>query len=187
MKEVIEKFYNMYKNEDLFCYASDEQIRKLCKLFGNNAGKIIDFYKKYQPNNIPMLDSYVQLLGIDRILLENTAAEPGKYLAENGVYVFALTVGGNLLCIDTNDCKDGDASILIADCNFCSYNEKYNCVEIGMVPDELIGELLKNGIVALNYPNIKKCLKKIESSFEVFMNKLSNGEYDDIEDFLEES
>lgn len=185
MKEVIEKFNNMYENEDLFCPASDEQISKLSNLFGNNVKKIIDFYRKYQPNNIPMLDSYVQLLGIDKILLENTTAEPGKYLAENGVYVFALTVGGNLLCIDANDCKEDDASILIADCNFCSYNENYKCVEIGIVPDELMEDMLKDGIVILNYPNIKKCLKKIESSFEVFMNKLSNGEYDDIEEYLE--
>lgn len=185
MQEVIENFYNMYENEDLFCPASDEQIRKLSNLFGNNVNKIIDFYKKYQPNNIPMLDSYVQLLGIDKILLENTIAEPGKYLAEYGIYVFALTVGGNLLCIDTNDCKDDDASILIIDCNFCSYNDHYNCVEIGIVPDELMEDFLKNGIVILNYSNIKKCVKKIESSFEVFMNKLSNSEYDDIEEFLE--
>lgn len=185
MKEVIEKFNNMYENEDLFCPASDEQISKLSNLFGNNVKKIIDFYRKYQPNNIPMLDSYVQLLGIDKILLENTTAEPGKYLAENGVYVFALTVGGNLLCIDANDCKEDDASILIADCNFCSYNENYKCVEIGIVPDELMEDMLQDGIVILNYPNIKKCLKKIESSFEVFMNKLSNGEYDDIEEYLE--
>ncbi|WP_448821813.1 hypothetical protein [Cetobacterium sp.] len=132
-----------------------------------------------------MLSSYVQLIGIDNIIVENTNAEPGKYLAEYGVYVFAITVGGNVLCIDTNDVKEGDASVLIADSNFCSYNEVYDCIEIGIVPEMLLDDLSNNGIVRLNYMNIKKCLNKIDDSCLDFMMKLSNEEYEDIEEFLE--
>jgi len=186
MLDFIQNFYDMFKNDDLFCRATDEQISKLSSLFGHNVYKIIDFYREYQPNNLPMLDSYVRLLGIDAIMLENTNGEPGKYLAEYGVYVFAVTVGGNVLCIDTNDyTEDGDASVLIADSSFCSYNQYHNCVEIGIVPKELRSEMLGQGVIKLNYQNIKKCLTSIESSFYVFMEKLSNNEYDDIEEFLE--
>ena len=92
-------------------------------------------------NLLPMLDSYVSLLGIDRIILENTRGEPWKFLAEYGVFVFAITVGGNVLCVDTNDYKDGDASVLIADANFCSYNDHYGCAEIGIIPKSVAGEL----------------------------------------------
>lgn len=185
MLDIVQNFKRNYEKENMFCHASDEQIRKLTNLFGRNVRKIIEFYKEYQPNNIPMLDSYVQLIDIDKIILENTVSEPGKYLAEFGVFVFAVTVGGNLVCIDTNDCEDGDASILIADSIFCSYNKHHDCIEIGIVPDELINELMEDGIIRLNYSNIKKCLTKIESSFFTFMNKLSNNEYDDVEAFLQ--
>jgi len=47
------------------------------------------------------------------------------------------------------------------------------------------GELLGKGMVAVNYPNIKKCLTKIEASFLLFMEKLSQNEYEDIEEYLE--
>lgn len=184
MLELVQNFYNTFNNKEIFCCASDDQIRNLSDLFGKKVNKIIDFYRQYQPNNIPMLDSYVKLLDIDNIIMENTVAEPGRYLAEYGVYVFALTVGGNVLCIDSNECTDDDASILIADSNFCTYNEFYKCVEIGDIPDELVDNLMKEGIVRLNYLNIKKCLKKIESSFFTFMKKLSKNEYGDIEDYL---
>ena len=62
------------------------------KLFGIEVNKIIEFYKEYQPYNMPMTKSYVQLLDIDNIIIENTNAEPGKYLAEHKVFVFAVTV-----------------------------------------------------------------------------------------------
>ena len=104
---------------------------------------------------------------------ENTYAEPGKYLSDYGVFVFAVTVGGNVLCIDTNKVKNGYASVLIADANFCSYNEYYDCIEIGIAPDKVLDKLHGSEILRLNYPNIKKCLPKIENSFIKFMRKLS--------------
>ena len=185
MYEFVKNFYDMFGRDDLFCPASEGQTEQLSRLFGTNVEKVTEFYREHQPDNMPMLDSYVSLLGIDRILLENTSGEPGKYLAKFGVFVFAVTVGGNVLCIEANDCKDGDASVLIADANFCSYNDHYGCAEIGIIPKRAAGEFLGKGMVALNYPNIKKCLTKIEPSFLLFMEKLSRNEYEDVEEYLE--
>ena len=185
MYEFVINYYKTFGRNDLFCRASDEQMEQLSRLFGTNVEKVTEFYREHQPDNIPMLDSYVSLLGIERILMENTSGEPGKYLSEYGVCVFAVTVGGNVLCIDTNDCKDGDACVLIADVNFCSYNDHYGCAEIGVIPQRMAGELSGKGMVAVNYPNIKKCLTQIESSFLLFMEKLSRNEYEDIEEYLE--
>ena len=186
MNQIVENFKKAFQNEDLFIRSTPAQMEKLERLMGGEVGRIIDFYREFQPYNVPMSKSYVKLLDIDNMLLENTNAEPGKYLAEYGCFVFALTVGGNVLCIDTNNVKSGDASVLIADANFCSYNEIYECTEIGIIPDEVLEQLADNEIVPLNYPNIVKCLKKVEDSFFAFMLKLSNDEYEDIEKFLEE-
>lgn len=185
MYEFVKNFYDEYKTEDLFCNASEDQISDLIEVFGTNVDKIIDFYRYYQPNNIPMLDSYVRLLGIDGILMENLNGEPGKYLSRYGICVFAVTVGGNVLCVDTNETLSGDASVVIADSCFCSYNEHFDCVEIGRIPKHIEDDCSGKGIVELNYLNAKKCLTKIESSFLTFMEKLSINEYEDIEEFLE--
>lgn len=186
MDQIIENFKRIYEKEDLFIPATPMQMNKLENLLGAEVSKIIDFYREHQPYNMPMSKSYVQLLDIDNMISENTNAEPGKYLAEHGVFVFALTVGGNVLCIDTNHVESGDASVLIADANFCSYNEIHKCIEIGIVPDEVLAQLAENEIFPLNYSNITKCLRKIEDSFMDFMLKLSNDEYEDIEEYLEE-
>ena len=70
MYEFMNNFYEMFSNEDAFCAATKEQINQLKNLWGNNIYKITELYEKYQPNNIPMLESYVKLLGIDSIIDE---------------------------------------------------------------------------------------------------------------------
>ena len=185
MDKIINNFMEKFENEDLFIEATPEQINRLKELWGNGAGAVIDFYSKYQPYEIPMTESYVQLLDIDRMIMESTNAEPGKYLAEYGVYVFAVTVGGNVLCIDTNDIHNGVPSVRIADSGFCDFNEFYECAEIGIVPEEVMDEFPEDEMIPLNYENIALCMKKIEDSFFDFMLKLSNDEYEDIEEYLE--
>ncbi len=39
--------------------------------------------------------------------------------------------------------------------------------------------------IPVTYKNIKKCLILIESRFDVFMDKLSRDEYDDLEEMLD--
>lgn len=184
MIQVAANFKELLKREDLFDKATTVQENELRNLLKDGANNVVEFFINYQPYNIPMLDSYVKLIGIDNIIIENTKSEPGKYLAQFGVFVIAVTVGGNVICIDTNDAKDGDPSVLIADANFCSYNQFWDCIEIGIVPDDVTEQLQENELLCLNYDNIKKCLNKIEDSFIEFMLKLSKNQYDDIEKYL---
>ncbi len=184
MYEFVKNFEKMYGRDDLFEPASEQQVERLQRLFGTRVDKIVGFYKDYQPFSLPMLESCVSLLNIDRIVMENKHGEPGRYLAQYGVYTVAVTAGGNVVCIDTNDSRDGDARVLIADSAFCSYNPYHDCVEIGIAPRKIRLELGQSGIIALNYANIRKCLNQIEPSYLTFLEKLSRNEYEDIEDYL---
>lgn len=184
-KKVVENFEKMFEGENLFIQSTDEQMEKLEKLVGKEVKKFIDFYRDYQPYEIPMLDCYVSLLDIDNIIIENTCGEPGKYLAEYGVYVFALTVGGGVICIDTNSVRNGDASVLIADSDYCLYDERSQQVEIANAPEKAFDKLKDDEALVLNYPNIKKSMCKVEKSFEKFMVKLSKNKYKDMEEYLD--
>ncbi len=185
MEQIIKNFIDLFKNEDAFIPADPAQLESLKALMGDKCSVVIDFFGRYQPDNVPMTDSYVSLLNIEKIVEENTVGEPGRFLAAHGVYVIALTVGGNVICIDSNNSSEGDPSVLIADSGFCSYNEFRECVEIGIAPEEIFEEV-DDDILPLNYHNIVRCLPKIEDSFIEFMTKLSNDEYEDIEEYLEQ-
>ncbi|MCR5609127.1 MAG: hypothetical protein K6G26_08705 [Lachnospiraceae bacterium] len=177
MFEFIKNFYNMFPdNKDLFCKPEEYRIEKLKELFGDKVNKIIDFYSKYEPDEIPLLESYVNLLGIDWIIMENTELSPGAFLSKHGFYVFATTVGGNALCINTNEANDGDASVYIADHSRFYYNDETDQAKIMGEEAWIYHEL--------NYDSIVKFSPKIESSFFTFMEKVSRNEYADVEDYL---
>ena len=170
----------------LFAPPTEEQLEKLRQLVGNKVPKFIDFYEKYEPQHgFPTLDCYLNLLDIDDILTENQDGEPGEHLAKYGVFVFATTVGGDLVCIDTNNCKDGDPAVLVASHTFCSFNYDLGCVELYDVPDAVSDAYEEADYIPLNYTNIKKSLPKIERSFLKFMDKLSRNKYEDIEEYLD--
>lgn len=185
MNKIVKNFKKLFDKEDLFLPATPEQKKRLENLFGDKVGKIIDFYSEYQPWDMPITESYVQLLGIDNILLENTDGVPGKYLAEYGVFVFALTTGGNALCIDTNTAANGDTCVYIADADFVFHNEILDRMEIGAIPEDVAEKLSDDETLLLNYPNIVRCLRKVENSFMKFLLKLSMDKYEDIEEYLE--
>lgn len=64
MYEFVKNFYVMFGRDDLFCPASEGQAERLSSLFGTNVEKVTEFYREHQPDNMPMLDLYVSLLGI---------------------------------------------------------------------------------------------------------------------------
>lgn len=168
-EKIIGNFEILFKQEaheePLFIPATTQQLEDLKKLVGDSATVFMDFYKEYQPcYGVPALDCYVNMLDIDSIIVENTNGEPGEYLAQFGVIVFATTVGGNVICIDTNDCKNGDPAVLIASCDFCFYDEEKQHIEIAYVPDDVMDEYEDNEPIILNYTNIKKCLPSTPSS-----------------------
>lgn len=171
---------------ELFKEPSETELEALKNLIGDQVSKVIAFFGKYQPYDFPLLKtSYVRLLRIEDILEENESNEPGQYLAKEGVFVFALTIGGSALCIDTNDMKDGDPAVLLIDEAFCYYSDVHDFMEINLVPDEVQKELPYDEPMELTYKNLKRCLPVFESSFLAFMEKLSKDEYGDMEEYLE--
>lgn len=187
-EKIISNFKKLLEETEspLFGSSSKEQLGELQQLVGNKVSRFIEFYEKYQPqHDFPTLDCYLTLLDIDGILVENQNGEPGEHLAKYGVFVFATTAGGDVVCIDTNNCKDGDPAVLIASHNFCFYNEELGCVELADVPDAVSDAFEDADYIPLNYANIKKSLPKIESSFLKFMDKLSQNKYEDIEEYLD--
>ena len=140
MKDIINNIINIIsedgfqRDEILFEKTSTDKIDKLIALMGNNVSKVIEFYRDYEPVQIPMLPCYLNLLDIDGIMEENTCGEPGMHLAKYGVYTIGVTVGGNVVCIDTNDVNNGDATVVMFDSNFCYYDDEKEMVRIGYIP-----------------------------------------------------
>lgn len=188
-EQVVRNIYTMLNGTQYsdkshwFISATEEDMKKLHSLFKEaKMDEVYKFYKCYQPYDIPMLKSYVNLLSVDDIVSENTDGEPGKYLAEYGVYTIATTVGGNIICLDANDISCGEPSVLIADSNFCSYNDYFDCIEIGIAPEEVVESLKEDELLSLSYDNIKKCLPKIADTFSEFLYNLSINYYGNIEE-----
>lgn len=180
IEENFRKSLNIEDDEQkLFVKATDEQMNSLLNLIGKEATEVISFYKNCQPHDLPMLDCYLSLCDIEGMIEENTSVEPGKYLAEYNIFVFAVTVGGDIVCVDKNDMHNGDPSVLAFSSSFCIYNDNTGTVEIVDYPDDVDDD----DILEFNYENIVKCGCKIESSFKLFMEKLSQNEYEDIEEF----
>ena len=194
MKDIINNIINIIsedgfqRDEILFEKTSTDKIDKLIALIGNNVSKVIEFYREYEPVQVPMLPCYLNLLDIDGIIEENTCGEPGMHLAKYGVYTIGVTVGGNVVCIDTNDVNNGDATVVMFDLNFCYYDDEKEMVRIGYIPSSamhLFEDVEDEKTTVFSYENIKKCAYKISDSFVEFLEKLSTNHYDDIEALLD--
>lgn len=187
LKNIAEKFIDLFGTRDAFVKSKPEEIESLKGLSGDKVSSFIDFYKDYNPNNVKMTDSYVSLLDIEHILIENTDAEPGKFLSKLGLIVFATTIGGNPVCIDSKAATNGDAPVYICDIDFCNYNEALDMVEIGW-PSAKLSKKLEgdDSTIELTYENAVLCMKTVEESFITFMKKLSENDYDDLEEFFSE-
>ena len=137
-EEIIKNFKMTFFEEGstLFTKAKGEDIQELKELFGIKMEKVIDFYANYEPNEIPMLNCNIQLHNIERILDENYRCEPGKYLAMYGVYVFATTIGGGCVCLDTNNIVNGEPSILAVDSSFAYFDNEHDCIGIYLWKNE---------------------------------------------------
>ncbi len=191
MKKIVDNLIKIFledgaeESEIVFRKATEEQMQQLQDLVGDNAKEVLEFYREYQPKEVPMLPNYLSLLNIDGIVEENTCAEPGMHLAKYGVITIGVTVGGNVVCIDTND---GGLKVLLFDSNFCYYDEEEDIVRIGHIPSSakhLFDLSNPQKATTLSYENIQKCGHVLSESFMDFMEKLSNNYYEDIEEFLD--
>lgn len=188
-EEIIKNFKMTFFEEGstLFTKAKGEDIQELKELFGIKMEKVIDFYANYEPNEIPMLNCNIQLHNIERILDENYRGEPGKYLAMYGVYVFATTIGGGCVCLDTNNIVNGEPSILAVDSSFAYFDNEHDCIGIYLWKNNYKDygiDIYNDKLLQLNAENIQKFNCKISDSFSDFLYDLSVNKYDDIENYL---
>lgn len=140
-----------------------------------------NFYRDFEPQNLPALSGGIRLLGLEQIKKENASAVPSMFLVKFGLLTVATTIGGNVICLDLNAIKNGEPRILIADHSFCSYNDDLNVVECVIVPDDIADNYSDDEPIVLTYNLIKSCLPQIADSFSDFLIKLANEEYIDIE------
>lgn len=190
MESIVKNICNIFKEKGIngmdsfFCQATESQIDKLRNLVGDNVDKVLEFYGKYQPVNVPQLPCYLKLLDIEAIIEENSYGEPSMYLSKYGVITFGVTAGGNAVCLDTNNAINGDPAVLIADSAFCYYDDDSKEVLVSLIPEEVEDQFDLSEPIVMNYDNIKLCLKKINDSFVDFLMKISENYYQDIEEYL---
>lgn len=168
-------------SNSFFVPTSKEQLSELTELLGNTASRFIEFYQDNQPDILPILKSKTRLLDIESIIEENMDLAPGAYLSKLGIYVFAVTIGGNVICIDVNDMKEGDPVVLIIDHTFFYCDEDEEEIEIVNLPSYIDESEVSDEDFEFNYKNVRKFVYKIEDSFVKFMKKFSLDEYDDLE------
>lgn len=146
--------------------------------------QLIQFYQELNPVNAPMNNAGITLADLAGIKEEYLALAPGCYMIKWGFLVIATTIGGDPVLIDLNDAAlpvyIADHTLLMGD-GSCEGNKVY----FPDPTDELNEEYGKE-LVPVTYKNIKKCMLLIEDRFDVFMDKLSCDEYDDLEEMLDE-
>lgn len=145
---------------------------------------VLDFYRNFEPQYLPILNGGVNLLGLEAIKEENASAIPSMYLLKFGLLTMATTIGGNVICIDLNGNSD-DPRVVVADYTFCSFNEELNVIECINVSDSIADNYLDNEPIVLTYDLIKECLPQIANSFSQFLRKIAEEEFENIErDYL---
>ena len=102
--------------------------------------------------------------------------------------MFAVTIGGDAVCIDTNDTKDGDPVVLIIDHSLLyfdadDYEEEVE-IEIANLPSYIDEDDFTDEDFEFNYENVRKFVYKIEDSFVEFIKKYSQNLYGDFESYL---
>lgn len=179
----LKNVFSDYNSEKFFVDTFAEQLHKLIGLVGESPVKFVEFYSEKQPNEMPNMKSYATLYCIDRIIEENTELAPGAYLAKLGIFVFAVTSGGNVICIDINDMNNGDPTVLLIDQSFCCGEEDDidSEVEIVNLPSYIDEDDYSDEDFEFNYENVRKFVYKIEDSFTEFVRKYSLNQYDDLE------
>lgn len=143
---------------------------------------VIEFYRKYEPHNLPTLSGGIRLLALESIKVENASVSPSMHLLKFGLLTIATTIGGHAICLDLNTENNNEPRVVIADQVFCSYNEDLDLVECVIVPDSVAQNYTDDEPIILSYSLIEQCLPEIAVSFSEFLANLSNEIYENVED-----
>jgi hypothetical protein len=135
---------------------------------------IINFYREFEPGNIPCLSDGVGLLNLEGIKMENSSFAPGAYLIRFGLITFATTTGGNAICMDLNELTEGEPRIVYADHTWFMFDEDVRQLKYNFYPHKVQEP---KGYVNLGM--IKKYLPEISKTFSEFLDLLSrNNDWD---------
>jgi len=120
---------------------------------------VIEFYRLYEPKNVPMTNAGIYLCNLERFKDENSCEGGGGVLIKYGVLTIATTIGGELVCIDLNNMIDNEPRVVIFNNYECSFVEEFN-----------------------SYADVLKIEHLVAESFSEFIWKLSGDEYEDFEE-----
>lgn len=182
----VEDGWEEIETENFFQKPTETELDTLRRLVGDNVDKVMEFYKEYQPYELPMLPCYLNLRSIKVLVEENKNFAPGAYVSQHGVIVFGTTVGGDAVCIDTNRAVDGDPAVVMVDHTFCYEDGETGKICVSHVPQRVMEQLDPKEPLPFNYKTIALCASRINDSFVDFIKKLSEGYYEDMEEFLED-
>lgn len=163
---VLENLYNSMAEMSIV-YSEDElaDIRKY-----SIPDEIIDFYKKYEPNDLPYLSGYIDLLNIKEIKYVNTTMAPAAYLLRYGLLTIALTGEGDVIVMDLNNINKGQPRILFGSDKWFNFNEMIRKVNVSSYFLGISNAYLSDNI-------IKNKLPVIEETFYDFIIGLSEEKY----------
>jgi len=120
---------------------------------------VVDFYSMYEPKNDPMTNAGIRLCDLRTFMEENSCDGGGGVLIKYGVFTIAVTIGGELVCIDLNNMVNDEPRVVI-------FNN-WECCDV-------------DGINS--YEDIQKIEHLVSESFSEFLWKYSGDEYDEFED-----
>lgn len=179
----------MENPEECFRKAPPKELQQLTELVGVQVPKFTGFYAEYCPQKVTGFHKAdVRFLNMEGIMREAEEMAPGCFLKDFGIFVFATTVGGHALLIDTNDVKDGDPRVLGIDRNFIY--EDFDNPEKIRIDETFVSkeseEYFSDGETEASLENVRRGAIELEGSFVRFLQKLSNDQYDDAEKLMDE-
>lgn len=136
---------------------------------------VLSFYREYEPKELPTLPCYLNLLDLRAIREENSELAPSAVVIAHGLLTIGTTMGGNAVCMDLNEIDEGEPRILYVDRSYINFDYGTRKVMVSF------RGLDDRGPMTMKL--IKNELPVIAETFTEFLEKLSTGQYEDIEEF----
>jgi hypothetical protein len=88
--------------------------------------------------------------------------------------------------MDLNQLNGDEPRVFLFDHTWCSYDDEQRVVKCISIPAAIRREYRAAGKpLTLSYELIDRCAPEIAPTFSEFLRKLADGEYEDVEAFLE--
>lgn len=175
---ILKDLYGTFSYWSSIYFQEDEELIELKDY--QISDKIIDFFRQYEPKDLPYLGGGVRLLDLDGIKEENSNYSPSAYLIKYGLLTFAATIGGNVISMDLNELNYGEPRIVYIDkCwfNFDESERRVKCSRFSFNIDET-GKWFSKKILEEYIPEVSK-------TFTEFLNRLATEDEWDLEGYYD--